>query len=247
MPELRTIFEERLAEIDAYLNLLDAIQARIATGARWVGTEVRVTEQQQRILHSSVYLQLYNLVESTITRCIDAIGEAAAQGENWQPSDLSERLRRQWVRALTRIEAGLNENNALERTMQVFEWLASRRPVSKFAILKGAGGNWDDREIEDFAQKLGVTLSIDASIQTEVRRHRRNDKGALALVRSLRNDLAHGRISFEECGAPDTVSDLRILRDWTAAYLREIVEHFQSFIDRHEYLLADRRPAGGAA
>ena len=52
-------FEERLQEIDAYLDLLDAIQHQAQTGPPKIG-DVTITTQQQRILYSSVYLQLYN-------------------------------------------------------------------------------------------------------------------------------------------------------------------------------------------
>jgi len=59
-------FEERLHEIDAYLDLLDALQRQAQSGPPKIGDFV-ITAQQQKILYSSVYLQLYNLVEATAT------------------------------------------------------------------------------------------------------------------------------------------------------------------------------------
>ena len=244
MGHLSHTFEERLREIDAYLDLLDAIQVQIGKGhLRTTSNGVQVTVQQQRILHSSVYLQLYNLVEATITRCVDAVSEAAAQNERWRPHDLSDKLRKQWVRALIRADEGLNVQNQLAGALDLSDWLINERPVKRFTIRKGGGGNWDDTQIEKFTEKLGLVLEIPEGVKQEVRKRRRNDKGALGLIKALRNDLAHGKLSFEECGADDTVSDLRVLKDWTAAYLREVVIQFEAFIDTYEFLAPERRPA----
>lgn len=241
MGDLTLAFEERLLEIDAYLDLLDEIQRQVGSGER---TGVRVTEQQQRILHSSVYLQLYNLVESTITRCVDAISEAASFGGRWLPGDLSTHVRRQWIRSTIRADEDLNVENRFEGVVRLTDVLIAARPVGRFTIAKGGGGNWDDRQIEEFTERLGLVLNIPPAIKTEIKRRRRDDRGALELIKKLRNDLAHGKLSFEQCGANDTVSDLRILKEWTAAYLREVVSQFEAFIDAYEFLIPDSRPVG---
>jgi hypothetical protein len=241
--DLALAFEERLIEIDAYLDLLDEIQQQVGSGGRM---GLRITEQQQRILHSSVYLQLYNLVESTITRCSDAISEAAALGGRWFPGDLSTQVRRQWIRSMIRADEDQNLENRFDGVVRLTDLLIAARPVGRFTIPKGGGGNWDDTQIEEFTQRLGLILQIPATIRTEIKRRRRDDRGALELIKKLRNDLAHGKLSFEQCGANDTVSDLRTLKDWTAAYLREVVSQFEVFIDTYEFLVPESRPAGAA-
>jgi hypothetical protein len=244
MGDLANAFRERLAEIDAYLDLLDAVQKQIATGT---STGLAVTEQQQRILHSSVYLQLYNLVEATITRCIDAVSEAAAGGGQWLPHDLSDQIRRQWVRSMIRDDDDLNPPNRLDGAVHLADTLIAAQPVAKFTIKKGKGGNWDDTVIEDFTKRLGLVLTIKPGLKTEVKRRRRDDKGALELIRKMRNDLAHGGLSFEQCGASDVVSDLRTLKRWTAEYLAVVVDQFEAFIAGYEFLAPEKRPAGAAA
>lgn len=242
MGDLTDAFEERLVEIDAYLNLLDEVQRQVGSGDRGL----RVTEQQQRILHSSVYLQLYNLIESTITRCVDAVSEAAAAGGRWRPHDLSEHIRRQWIRSAVRADDDLNLENRFEGVVRMTDTLITGRPLDRFKIAKGGGGNWDDTRIEEFTKRLGLTLVIPAGLKTEVKRRRRDDRGALELIKKLRNDLAHGRLSFEQCGANDTVSDLRTLKDWTATYLKEVVTQFEAFIEAYQFLDPSCRPGEAA-
>ncbi len=94
--DLNGAFEDRLQEIDAYLTLMDALERQIQVGPPRIGGEL-ITAQQQKILYSSVYLQLYNLVEATATWCVEAVASAAADGGRWRPNDLTIELRREWV------------------------------------------------------------------------------------------------------------------------------------------------------
>ena len=119
-------FEERLQEIDAYLNLLDALERQVRTGPPSIGG-APITAQQQKILYSSVYLQLYNLVEATATWCIEAVTEAAAEGSRWRPVDLASKLRREWVRTTARTHVDLNYNHRLDATVDFCDLLLKLR------------------------------------------------------------------------------------------------------------------------
>jgi MAE_28990/MAE_18760-like HEPN len=237
-------FDERLQEIEAYLDLLDALQRQIQAGPPHIGG-APVTAQQQRILYSSVYLQLYNLVEATATWCVEGVAAAAATGGIWTPGDLSDDVRREWVRTVARTHTDLSYDNRLQTTLDFFTWLVANKPVEKWGVEKGGGGNWDDGELEAIAFRLGCTLQISQPNYKGVKQHVRDQMGVLVLVRTLRNKLAHGSLSFTECGENVSVSDLRDLKDRAAAYLREVVQHFQNFIDSFSYLQPAKRPVGG--
>jgi len=242
---LTQAFEERLQEIDAYLDLLDALERQVRDGPPKIGGSP-VTAQQQKILYSSVYLQLYNLVEATVTWCIDAVTAAAADGGRWLPSDLSNELRREWVRVQARTHVVLNFENRLESAVAFFDHLVKTLPVSAWSVEKGGGGNWDDIEIEDMSTRLGCNLQVSQAALRGIKRIIRDDKNALGLVKYLRNRLAHGNLSFSECGDGVTVGDLRDIKDRTAAYLREVVAAFRSYIERYEFLIPSRRPEASA-
>ena len=244
MDSLAQTFEERLQEIDAYLELLDALERQVREGPPKLGGSV-VTAQQQRILYSSVYLQLYNLVEATVTWCLDAVSAAAAEEGRWLPTDLSGEMRREWIRVHARTHVVLNFENRLETAIAFFDRLAAAAPISEWSLEKGRGGNWDDVEIEEISARLGCTLRINRATLKGVKRIVRDDRNALGLVKYLRNRLAHGSISFAECGDGVTVGDLRDIKERTADYLREVVEAFRFFIGQHEFLIPTRRPAEG--
>lgn len=238
-------FEERLQEIEAYLDLLEALEVQAGGGLAPRIGEALITTQQQKVLYSSVYLQIYNLVEATVTWCVDAVCSAAADGGRWRPGDLAETLRREWVRSIARTHTELSTQNRLDSTLRLFQHLVQGLPVEAWEIEKG-GGNWDDEQIELIVRRLGFELQISPQVHTGIKRPIRDDKGPLKLVKDLRNRLAHGSISFSECGDGITVVDLKDLKEKTANYLREVVAAFERFIASHDYLIPEMRPETGA-
>jgi hypothetical protein len=238
MRELFDLFEDRLAEIETYLDFLESVEAAIRSGVPRVGGEAGpvVTAQQQRILYSGVYLQLYNLVEATITGCLDAVSKVAMQRAQWAPGDLTKELRGEWVKNIARTNIEMGPDKRLEGAIVLCDHLVSALPVNAFDIEKGGGGNWDDTEIAKVAKRIGCEIKVSKRTYDGVKRIVRDDLGAMALIVSLRNSLAHGRLSFAECGQDDTAAELRILTGNIADYLREVVSIFVSFIEEHKYL-----------
>ncbi|CBS88695.1 MAE_28990/MAE_18760 family HEPN-like nuclease [Azospirillum lipoferum] len=246
--ELSNKFEERFGEISAYLDFLDGIEAVVRSGVPRIGdgNNFVVTTQQQRILYSGVYLQLYNLVEASITSCLDAVSKAAMEAARWTPGDLTNELRREWVKHVARTNIDMGADKRLEEALVLCDHLVAALPVDPFDIDKGGGGNWDDAAIFRIADRIGCRLDISATAKSGVKRKIRNDLGAMALIVHLRNKLAHGNLSFAECGQDDGVQDLRALSNNVAAYLREVVQAFIKYIKEHQYLRPERRPANQA-
>ena len=244
MSDLATGFEERLAEVDAYLDFLSAMEAQAQQGPpRLQNAEHPITTQQQKILYSSLYLQLYNLVEATVSRCIEAVATAAKENARWKPGDLSNALRREWVRVIARTHVDLTSEHRLEHALQLCDHLIASLPINAFDIYKGGGGNWDDSEIEALSKRLGFQLSVSQPVYSAIKRPFRDDLGPLALVKELRNRLAHGSISFAQCADDVTVARLVELKERTVNYLKEVVDCFAKYVETFEYLLPEKRPA----
>ena len=239
-------FEERIAEIDAYIDLLEALNRQAQSGRPKIG-ETIITTQQQRMLYASVYLQLYNLVEATATWCISAVSKATADGASWRLAQLDVAIRREWVRTSARTHISLNHQHRLESVLEACEHILQGRPITDWEIEKGGGGNWDVEAIETISDRIGCSLKIDPAVKTAAKRHFRDEKNALAFVKDLRNKLAHGSISFEQSGENVTVSDLKDLKQRTVDYLRQVVQSFQDYLDKYIYLDALHRPPTGGA
>lgn len=243
MSALRKAFDERLEEVRAYLGFLTAMEVEAQDGPpRFQHAGEAITPQQQKLLYASVYLQLYNLVEATVTLCVGAVTEAAARDASWRPHDLSEALRTEWIRSTARTHADLSSPNRLEAAKRVADHLIDLRPLEPFQIEKGGGGSWDDGSIERLSERLGCQLNLSRSVKAKVKRPIKNEQGALKLVKSMRNDLAHGSMSFAESAGQVTVSELKSLAQAVIDYLAAVVDRFVVFVDRAEYLTPTRRP-----
>jgi hypothetical protein len=239
MDSLSQPFEDRLQEIDTYLELLDALERQVQAGPPKIGGSA-ITTQQQRILYSSVYLQLYNLVEATITWCVDAVCAAATENGRWLPHDLTDRIRREWVRSTARTHTELTSEHRLDSAVELCDQLINALPLLKLTVERRS--NVDDLVIQSIAERLGFDIKISSDVFRGIKRPVRDDKGPLALVKDLRNRLAHGELSFSECGDGVTVPDLRDLKQRTALYLREVIAGFRTYIDSYEFLAPARRP-----
>lgn len=243
MSNISKFLEERFSEIDEHLKLIENIERAIQSGLPRIGeTEDVVTTRQQRIIHSSVYLQLYNLIEATVTFSLEEICETCIENNNYKPADLNEQLREEWVRVTAKTHVETTYENRLKDAVTMCNHITGSLPIKGFKIAKGGGGNWDDKAIENIAKRIGCHLKISEDIYENIKRKYRDELGALGLVVNLRNRLAHGRISFEECGQNDTASELRYLADLVVSYLRELVTAIQEYINQHHYLREEARP-----
>ncbi|MFD4549410.1 MAE_28990/MAE_18760 family HEPN-like nuclease [Streptomyces sp. NPDC058466] len=245
--ELSPFFEERYAEVSEYLAFLQEIEKAAQSGIpRIAGVNYRITVKQQRILYSSLYLQLYNLVEATVARCISAITEAAETAGQWQPHQLNDELLREWVRSTARTHADMAPEARLKYAMDLGERIVKQLPVNGFLIESGGGGNWDDEAIYDMGKRLGCSITITAETRSLVKRPMRDDLGSMKLVKNRRNDLAHGSISFVECADTVTVDELCRTANSVEKYLREVIDCFVRFVDSYDFLRPSFRPNGGA-
>jgi hypothetical protein len=113
--------------------------------------------------------------------------------------------------------------------------------VSEFTIERG-GGSWDDSTIETFSKRVGCQLDVSQPVFKAVKRPFRDELGPLALVKRLRNELAHGSISFAQCAEEMTVSRLVELKDKTVAYLLEVLRCFSTYIASFHFLVPRHRP-----
>jgi hypothetical protein len=246
MNELETQFQERYNHIVSYLEFIEGIEALIRSGVPRLGESgLVITTDQQRILNSCVYLQLYNLIEATITSCLDSVSKSAMTRGTWTAKDLVIGMQREWVKYIAKINVEMNPENRLEYVIKLCEHLINSSQIMEFEIEKGGGGNWDDEAIYKITKRIGIDLNLSRKATTKVKRKVRDDLGSMQLVVRLRNKLAHGNISFVECGQYDGVDELRDIAMNIEAYLREVVNCFDSYIKNHEYIQPSCRPQIG--
>lgn len=246
--DLFPFFEERFGEVDSYIDFLEKVEEATRNGIpRIASSGYVITADQQKILYSSVYLQLYNLVEATMARCVSELTEATSDAGRWKPHQLNDQLLQEWVRATARTHADMAAPSRLKHALEMSAHIVQQLPVKPFDIDVGGGGNWDDEVIYRMAERLGCRLSLTGATQANVKRKRRDGLGPLQLVKNRRNGLAHGSISFVDCANGVVVRELRETSQCVEAYLREVIACFKNYIESYDFLRSDSRPSGDTA
>lgn len=255
MDETIELFRDRVEEVNSYLEFLKELDKATKSGTpRFEGSRTPISTMQTKILFSSLYLQLYNLVEATMSSCIDSVASAAFDNPHYKPNQLSEKLFRQWIRLMARTHVDLAPENRLDHAIELCGHLANALPVKDLrplkivteaqglTIEKGGGGNWDHKSIDRFSVQLGFSLTLTTKTKRFLNNKFSEDLGPISLIKHYRNKLAHGNISFTQSAENITVSRLEELTQQTIAYMEEVVECFDAFIENHEFLKPDQRP-----
>ena len=233
MEELQNEFRERCLEIIKYLDTIHFIEEQgVEVISRNGSSRMPIDTTTKHVLKASVFLHLYNLVESTFVRCLDRVCEEI-ENTHVTFADLTDEWRKAWLREVARTNISLNPENRLRTLLAVCEDL-SNGVLTHFRPSL-SGGNLDDVKIEELSERHGIVLNFGSRVYYKVKRHVMNDHGPLKLVRLRRNELAHGQASFRDCGRNVSV---RELRSWAATiirYLREVIRCFKHYITTNEF------------
>lgn len=85
-------------------------------------------------------------------------------------------------------------------------------------------GNVDARKIRDTATEYGFSHLTD---------YAKTGHGLdLLIIKSNRNDLAHGYKSFAEVGKEETADELLEIKKKTVSYLREILQNIEQYLSK---------------
>lgn len=179
-------------------------------------SELYVTQEMQCALKAEFLILLYNIVESTICDCLNTLYDSIAD-ENLTIYDLSPEMRNMWRTSMKRS----SNPNHLKTDLELKDF---RVVFESLAI--NISGSLDIRKIFEVFSKHGCNLD-------ETNRKKYAD--SFLVVKNKRNSLAHGNISFSECGSFYMLSDLQKLKEDILNGLQEIVSQIRKHISEQKY------------
>lgn len=238
MQLVRDTYNDRVSDIEAHFDLIKNISEAIGRGGAKLtinNGHYTITVQQQKILFSSTYLQLYNLVESTVTQLMSAVGRHSQNGISGDLTKLSDKIRNLYLKHMLPSEADLTPEKRLEHAISLLQQAVGTEPV-EIRIPRGGGGNWDAKTINSLNARIGVELSLSSEMRAKLHRPFRNDQGPLRYIKDVRNNLGHGSISFADCGTNHSYSEFRTLIDIVKDYLELLMNAYEQYIDNQQYL-----------
>lgn len=209
-------FEQRLSDVDAHFRCLEFIDGIESYKHKPIvdknnGRELYVDQQMQCCIKAQTLLLLYNLVESTVCECLNYIYDNVAD-DGLTYSELTNEMRNMW-------NASCRKSNRPEKDMEEADKMSLLVVFNSLSI--NTSGSIDIKKIYESFGKHGCIIADD----------KREEYGSSFLkVKNKRNLLAHGNVSFSQCGGLYLFSNLEKMRNDISSFLRIVLESTKKFV-----------------
>lgn len=231
MKQVLEDFDERVGEIDAYFAFLADLEqpnARLVFEVDSHDFEKGIDSEWLKTLKATSFLLIYNLVEAAIRSALGSLYETMKrEGRSYE--DLREEIRSVWIdqrfRRVDRHSASLRDYQDVARVL--VSHAVDRLTVEIDSHILPKSGNLDAEKVREICHLHGIPVDTPAS----------GRGGAdLAMVVKQRNDLAHGNVSFRECGRNFTVSQLCATKEQAVVFVKGILLNIQKYITEKAYV-----------
>ena len=211
-------FDARAKEVEEYFDfvktLLSADSELSYTDKDGKPCAFSLTADLPKTLKANGFLLVYNLVESTMKNAIETIIlHLSSQGVSFD--DLSSNVKIVILKNTKRLSP--------ETLEPLFNQIGQDIIRETFKKDKLFSGNLDAREIRRTMDTFGIA-----------KRHRINGN-CLLTIKEQRNYLAHGTVSFAECGKDYDITDLIKFKVEAQKYLQATLEDIEQFLINGDY------------
>ncbi len=219
-----TDFNTRVEEIDKYYKLLNTFineEVKLYYPSKRTHKIRSVDEDLIKVMKAHCFLLVYNLMESSIKSSITAIYDAITTS-NIKYEDVIDEIQKLWL-----TENYKNfKNKGTDFIYNTINTIKNDVIDINFNADKVISGNIDAQKIRELSDLLGFSKTT---------HHRANNGVSLHQVKMQRNNLAHGSISFSQCGRQYTYEELEIIKKEVVIYLRSILNNIKKYIDENVY------------
>lgn len=216
-------FNTRAKEVNDYFIFVESLEKQTTKLAVFdpAGTyKIQSLDPElAKTLKANGFLLLYNLVESTMRNAIEAIFEEF-KNKSISFDQLKPKIQIVVLQNL--------KNRSPQKIHLTINQISTDIITATFEREELFSGNVDARLIKEIAENYGFSYQTDFS--------KTKNKQNLVVVKSNRNDLAHGIKSFEEVGRDKTIKQLLEIKEEVVEYLTQILENIRDYLDNEEYL-----------
>ena len=234
MEKAKEEFQNREIEINKYFDFLTKLDNDVPTlhyTTLGVNQAHIIDSNLLKILKANGFLLIYNLVES-VTRILLVEFLNSISKSNISFEKLNQDIQNLWI--ANKRFADKNIKNKSEETIfqEIYKEIVTNTFVSFTTEIKNnqgeitkefieLSGNVDATKIRRLALKYGFDSKVGEAEKA----------GAdLEEIRRKRNYLAHGRLSFMECGAKVSVIDMCKYKDNAIFYMHSIIMNIENHI-----------------
>jgi hypothetical protein len=223
MSSLQDDYNERKNEVKSYLNFIRRV------GQLDVANPIKVESDQQNILYANTYLLLYNLIESTIARCCRELDQEFSRYTVADIHHYPENVRETWLKSVSKYTT-LNAEKRLKGVKTLYEKLSNPQSLLKLSFEFNEDGNLDSHKIKKILNRFGIDFNLPGCLENKIQYHCYDQMGIMQTIKHLRNELAHGKKSFTECGKIFSINEINEYADIIFLYLEFVIAKIERFI-----------------
>lgn len=222
MQNLLVDLDDRKNELEGYLKLIEFLDSStVITNEDDV--EFQINNNLLKTSKGTVYIILYNLIESTMREAIVKVHEKiSVAGVSF------DNLRLELQKKI--IQRAKKNNTPFATMISQFDGNISLN-IHNAALKKEDlfSGNIDREEIKNVASIYGFNHETTDYQKTKNGSHLTN-------IKDNRNDLAHGNKTFSDVGSNKSVSELKELCDEVIFFMYEIFDNIIDSVESQNYL-----------
>ena len=222
MQELKNNFNNKCNEVEKYLKFIDFIENLYKKDT----FNSKFDEQIIKVLKANTFLLLYNLVESTVDGTIDYLLVKICDN-NIKFDSIIDELQLQWSKVHVRQNLKSLNDDIIENNLKDI----LNKTLSDYIKFEGeykpkVRDNIDADELRTIAKSFGFKWKPSKKLKGGV---------ILDTIKKHRNDLAHGAISFSECGRDYIITQLKEIYDKTVKILNEFMDTVEDYTRNELY------------
>jgi len=227
-------FEKRVQEVDKYFRYLKHLSTPGALLTLPQSISVKIEAEFLDMMKANSLLILYNLIEFAIRQGILEIYSKIEQDGSCYET-LRREIREIWIKSHYRkvFNPESNWNTAQKEAALMVEKVANKSLIQLGEEAVPLSGNLDAKEIRRICELHKISYAVAPGA-----------KGGYQLlaVKTKRNELSHGNISFPECGQELTLDDLEEVKNEVIIFIRCIINNMKDYVDNKQYAFSPPPP-----
>lgn len=229
MDIVRDNYTDRKHEIDIYFEFIDFLDNFEKNDIQEpISNDIIYNKDIEKIIRANSLLMLYNLVESTLVTGIEEV-YGALREKNITYNQVRKEIKDIWFnyRFTNAYDKKAHFDTYKKTAEKIITSIMCNEPLELDRKATGITGNLDADSIRDVCKKHGIQFKSLEECHGGLK---------LTQVKEQRNQLAHGMLSFVECGRDFTVKDLHEIKSEVENFLWGFIKAIELYYDNEEYL-----------
>lgn len=221
------IYKDRVVEIELYFSAVQQLYTKQNSSDMKYDF---YSDDFLKILKANALLMVYNLVESSVMGGIlEIYDEMKSCGYSY--SNVRKEIQDIWFSFKFNqvYDKNAHYNSYRDKALEILNSIMNGEIIKLDRKATDISGNLNADKIRQICRDHGITYSVDESC-----------RGGIVLddVKNKRNYLAHGTISFVECGRDYSIEELIVIKNETIKFLEGILHGIQNYYDSKLFLPA---------